>query len=377
MNEPALPSGKELRQILGLPSELPFRDEAPPRPADVEQIRALHRGELPESTAADVRGFTTRYREWHDAEREVLLELLQRFQPNAGTHVELKAAEEATSDNAHGEIDEPTSSAAVSPSYIENSISGDVAPKQTERRRRMFGFKVVAVTVILAVGLLTWFGRNGEPELIAQLDDAFGPVGTDRAGNIHGLDSYPTMWRDELAAMVQGGVVHVPDKPLAFLDRQRGDNEPTMYIQPVATVTKSATPTFEWKPRGAEETYRVTIYRNGQQVAQSNELDNPSWQCTQELERGDVYAWDVVVHRGDQELVSDEPRAEFKVLEADKLEEITHVEKEARGSHLVLTVTYMQFGLLDDAERELGALVNANPDSKLAEKLLKSIQTHR
>ena len=67
---------KELRLALGLPVELPVEDGPPPRPADVEEIRALHRGELEDALAEEVRGLTTRYREWHDAERHVLMDEL-------------------------------------------------------------------------------------------------------------------------------------------------------------------------------------------------------------------------------------------------------------------------------------------------------------
>ena len=367
MSDPTAPSGKELRQVLGLARELPFRDEASPRPVDVDQIRALHHGDLEDAVAEEVRGLTTRYREWHQAERKLLLELL----------VGMQSLENPDASQASQQY--PGERSQVGSDEFENSISVEVAPKRTERPRSTFGFVAVAVAVAvtLVVGLFSWFGRNGQPELISYLDDAFGRVGTDRDGNVYGLDSYPTMWREELAAIVRGGVVHVPDEPLALRDRQRGGSVPTMYIQPVATVIKSVTPTLEWRPRGADATYRVRIYRNGQRVVESEELKDVSWRCVQELERGAVYTWDVIVYRHGDALVLEKSSPQFKVVETDSLQRVAGVEKTAGGSHLVLVITYLQAGLLDDTERELSGLITANPDSKLAEKLLKSIREQR
>lgn len=47
------------------------------------------------------------------------------------------------------------------------------------------------------------------------------------------------------------------------------------------------------------------------------------------------------------------------------------------GSHLTLGVLYAQAGLLDDAERELQLLLRANPQSALAQKLLRGVRAKR
>jgi hypothetical protein len=47
------------------------------------------------------------------------------------------------------------------------------------------------------------------------------------------------------------------------------------------------------------------------------------------------------------------------------------------GSHLTIGLLYAQAGLLDDAERELQALLRANPQSTLAQKLLRSVRAKR
>jgi hypothetical protein len=50
---------------------------------------------------------------------------------------------------------------------------------------------------------------------------------------------------------------------------------------------------------------------------------------------------------------------------------------ETAGSHLTLGGLYAQAGLLDDAERELQLLLRANPQSALAQKLLRGVRAKR
>jgi hypothetical protein len=56
--------------------------------------------------------------------------------------------------------------------------------------------------------------------------------------------------------------------------------------------------------------------------------------------------------------------------EADRLERLP-------ASHLVRGVLYANAGLLDDAERELAALSAQNPNSEVADRLLKQIRGFR
>lgn len=66
----------DLRVSLGLPRRLKFRNEPAPRKPDVNQLRALHKNELDAPVREEVLGLVAAYREWHNANRTVLWEIL-------------------------------------------------------------------------------------------------------------------------------------------------------------------------------------------------------------------------------------------------------------------------------------------------------------
>jgi hypothetical protein len=66
----------------------------------------------------------------------------------------------------------------------------------------------------------------------------------------------------------------------------------------------------------------------------------------------------------------------FKVLEAAKARQLRSLKSRA-NSHLALGVFYALEGILDEAEREFQLLVNDNPDSPIAAKLLRTVQSWR
>jgi hypothetical protein len=65
------------------------------------------------------------------------------------------------------------------------------------------------------------------------------------------------------------------------------------------------------------------------------------------------------------------------ILDQAKANELAEAKNASAGSHLTLGILYAQAGLLDDAERELQALLRANPQSSLAQKLLRSVKAKR
>jgi hypothetical protein len=56
-----------------------------------------------------------------------------------------------------------------------------------------------------------------------------------------------------------------------------------------------------------------------------------------------------------------------KVLEADQADAIERVKRQHPNSHLTLGILYAPMGVLDDAEQEFQALLNANPKSSVAQ----------
>ena len=93
-----------------------------------------------------------------------------------------------------------------------------------------------------------------------------------------------------------------------------------------------------------------------------------------------VYSWQVSASKDGQEVSSPAPpapEAKFKVLEQTQADELARVRQQVADSHLTLGLVYARAGLLDDAERELQALAEANRDSAVERNLLRSVKTAR
>jgi predicted Zn-dependent protease len=114
-------------------------------------------------------------------------------------------------------------------------------------------------------------------------------------------------------------------------------------------------------------------------VTTSPALTTTNWSPIVELARGRIYSWQVASLKDGKQQVSPappEPEARFKVLSKATVDELSNVEKSG-NSHLVRGAMYARAGLLDDAERELRALLAANPNSQIAKQLLQSVRAKR
>jgi hypothetical protein len=75
--------------------------------------------------------------------------------------------------------------------------------------------------------------------------------------------------------------------------------------------------------------------------------------------------------------VAPSPKAQFKILEAEKLLELTRLKQHTPISHLALGITYARFGLLAEAEEQLQILARENPNSPVPTRLLRTVQEWR
>lgn len=114
-------------------------------------------------------------------------------------------------------------------------------------------------------------------------------------------------------------------------------------------------------------------------VATSPRLPGNSW-TPPPLKRGGVYSWQVKAVKDGREFISPRPpasQAKFRVLDSATLNELQQARRAYGSSHLLLGLLYARAGLLDEAEREFGALQKANPDSAQARRLLGEIRRLR
>jgi hypothetical protein len=225
-------------------------------------------------------------------------------------------------------------------------------------------------------------------DLVLALSDSGGRVTLDSQGNLGGLDALsPAARRAVRNALVTGRLESPPDD--AELRGKRGtllgeDNSKAEFalLGPVGTVVRGERPVFRWRPLTGATSYKVTILDpDFNVVASSPPLTTNSWTPESRLARGVVYSWQVAAVESDgREVIAPSapaPEARFKVLGLERARELMRAEKVNPRSHLARGVLYARAGLLDDAERELRALVSANPQSPAARKLLRSLQATR
>ncbi len=222
-----------------------------------------------------------------------------------------------------------------------------------------------------------------EKNLLA-LNDGGGRVTLDAQGRLTAPRDLPPAYEQLIKKALTTGRVETPQ--LAALTRRSevlmggaSEGVPFALLGPVAAVINTERPAFRWQPLTGAESYVVKVYdSNYKRVAASHALSTNEWSLPQSLARGGVYSWQVTAVRNRQEVASPTPpapEARFKVLEQAKADELERARGQFADSHLTMGLLYAQAGLLDEAGRELQALVDANRDSPLARKLLRSVKT--
>ncbi len=220
--------------------------------------------------------------------------------------------------------------------------------------------------------------------IIVTLNDGAGQVTLDKEGNVAGA---PTPFHQLVKQTLTAQRIETPRMLTELIGKSAvlmgpaDEGHPFALLGPVGTVVMSDRPTFRWRALGGAESYVVKIYdADFNEVAVSPQLTETAWTVTRSLERGRIYSWQVTARVGDKEVASPvrpAPEARFMILDQAEANELAEAKNVSAGSHLTLGILYAQAGLLDDAERELQALLRANPQSALAQKLLRSVRAKR
>lgn len=153
-------------------------------------------------------------------------------------------------------------------------------------------------------------------------------------------------------------------------------------LSPAQTVIANVRPILKWEAMPGATNYRVYVGdASSHEVARSGELPSSTtaWTPQVSLPRGKVYSWSVIATVNGNEVAApaaSAPEMKFKVLSNESFHELMNIQSGTR-SHLVLGIFYARAGMLDEAERELRLLVELNPSSPLALKLLRSVQSWR
>jgi hypothetical protein len=231
---------------------------------------------------------------------------------------------------------------------------------------------------------------------VLSLNDGAGVVTMESSGRLTGLRMSLSQSHERLVKTVLAtGRVKTPPVLARLMARSRTlmgagrAADPYPLLSPVRTAVASERPTFKWRALEGATGYVVSVYdAKMNDVVASQPLQETVWTTTRPLDRGEVYTWQVRAIRDGLEIrlpAPDLPNAKFMVIRKSTAQELEMVEwaKRARGvnnnnySPLVLGILYANAGLLDEAESELEEVVRANPQSRLAEQLLKSLRAAR
>jgi hypothetical protein len=222
---------------------------------------------------------------------------------------------------------------------------------------------------------------------VIRLKDGEGEVSLDGKGHLSGLEKLsPQIQRSVQTALASETLPEphgLSELAGAKINLMGGTAEglPFKLVAPVGVVISSSRPTLRWQPLDGAVSYTVSVFdSNFNRVAKSDPQSETIWLVPLSLRNGNVYSWQVTALRDKQEItspVAPAPRAQFKIVEIERLNEIASVRKQRPRSALALGVVYARAGLLDEAEREFRALSNDNPQSKVAKRLLRTVQNWR
>lgn len=225
---------------------------------------------------------------------------------------------------------------------------------------------------------------NSSPPIVSLIDGGR-LVKLDASGDLRGLSAPQFEDRVKSALTTQNIDISRSAKELrsssGVLMGEGQSGSPFALTNPIGRIVESDRPQFRWRPLKDAEWYVVSIYdADFNKVAESPALRQPNWTAALRLKRGVVYQWQVTAVKDGQEIkspVRPAPDAKFKVVDGAAANDIAAAKRQAGTSNLLLGILYANAGLLDEAERKFRTLLNQNPKSKVARKLLNKVRSAR
>ena len=219
--------------------------------------------------------------------------------------------------------------------------------------------------------------------VVASLEDNGRKIQLDNRGKLIGLEEVPEASRSFVRSVLANKTLPKPEvldkltaPSITLMDPTARENTFGL-LGPSGTVIATDRPNLRWQALAGATRYTVSVFdAEFNRVARSEPQAATQWTSTR-LRRGMIYSWEVVALRNGQEVrspVAPTPGAQFKILEAEKLLELTNLKKNTPISHLTLGLAYARFGLLAEAEGQLQILARENPNSPVATRLLRTVQ---
>lgn len=219
---------------------------------------------------------------------------------------------------------------------------------------------------------------------IALLKDSGAEIRLDHEGKLTGVESLDEPTQQMVRAALAGENLQRPavleglKPPRIKLLGEIPSEISFKLISPMNQLIIEDQPTMKWHPLNGAAGYVVTVFDgNFNRVAQSPPLTSTEWRLAVPLTHGGNFLWEVSATVDGKTITAPAapaPRAQFRVIEADKLATVTKLKQQQPPSHLARGLIYARLGLVNDAEREFRQLLSENPDSAVARKLLRTVQ---
>jgi hypothetical protein len=258
------------------------------------------------------------------------------------------------------------------------------------------GAAVATVLIVFFfVGWVAWHRRNSNMEhlgkstsseaaIVVSVRDGSTEITLDKKGTlagVAGLDPATTnAVREALAnaELSKPQVLNELSGPVIKFMGQASSPPPFALISPANTVVEDEQPTLRWESLSGATSYTVAVFDpQFRPVTKTRLQAETEWRVPTRLRRGATYFWQVTARKGELQITvpaAPAPRAEFKVLDSQTADDLQSV-RIVTNSHLVLGILYAREGLRLDAEQELEALAQENPQSPLAAKLLSDVRS--
>ena len=225
--------------------------------------------------------------------------------------------------------------------------------------------------------------QDRRDEALIALNDGGQQITLDERGHSTGLESLPQDLRRTVENVLANRRFRTSpalglSESIARLRGRLEQQDTIVPLAPVGVVIESDRPTFRWRALEGASDYVVTVHDSKlRTIESSGPLSGTEWSIQKPLERGVTYSWQIRAVKDGKTVISTKPpapEARFRVLDQRAFAAIENARRVQGNSHLVMGVLYWKHGLIDAAEREVEALVRANPDSRVAADLLRSLR---
>lgn len=245
----------------------------------------------------------------------------------------------------------------------------------TDRRRSRVPLAIAAAAAIAVIGGAVLVAVR-EPRVESA---PARPVRAQRAA------AYDTpQWNEDVGAAIRSGTLPLRSDlaDLAPVPRSvRGPAGEAAHatLEPAGVVVRSTRPLVQWTSF-AHATYVVVLQRWGSKdLIESPRLSAAQWHVDRDLVRGATYEMQVGITRDGKRWIvpaPPEPRALFRILEADRQTELARAEQKYPQDHLLIAVLDARAGLFDDAAEQLDRLAQSG-NAALAARLRTGLQKKR